>query len=514
MGRGMLDQLQIRNPMEDIIDLQSDFLGSKSIDTRKTLGQFFTGSIVSDYMASLINKPKSKTVRILDAGAGVGILTASTALHCLDLGCKAVHAVLYELDNEAIPNLEQTLKVVRNAFSQQRGVFTYEIRCEDFILMRPDKDENTHSFDVSVINPPYFKYSVKDSPYAKVAADLYHGDPSIYASFMAIVMACMKDGGQMVTITPRSFTNGLYFKGFRSYLLTKSALNLMHIFKYRDKVFKNNDSTVLQENVICRFIKGRNQGKITVCSSNCDASISYTNEEQYPVELIIDSSNDQKIIRIPESAYEAGILKQAETFFTTFEGAGYFISTGRIVEHRTRKYITKDTNAPNSIPLYRPHNVTPLTTKWTGSHRKEVSFMLNDGHEKHTIKNRTFVLLKRFSAKDEKRRLVAGVHLKGMHNCDFIGFGNKINYIGLSSGNLTKIEAYGLAAVFNSSFMDRYFRCISGNTQVNATEIRVMKFPSREQVNEIGKQVQKLKPSETNEIGLIVNQTLGVMGTI
>ena len=123
-------------------------------------------------------------------------------------------------------------------------------------------------------------------------------------------------------------------------------------------------------------------------------------------------------------------------------------------------------------------------------------------------------MLKRFSSKDEKRRLVAGVHLANMHDSKMIGFGNKTNYIGLSSSKLTITEAYGLAAIFNSSFMDKYFRCISGNTQVNATEIRVMKFPSRDKVREVGKQAQELKTIETSEIDLIVNPVLGVMDTI
>lgn len=510
----MLEQLQNSDPIEDIITLQSGFLSSKSMEARKVLGQFFTGLTVSDYMASLLAKPKNKTIRILDAGAGTGILTASTALRCLDLGCKTVHAILYEIDKQAIPNLRQTLKIVQNIFSQQHGEFTYEVRCEDFVLARPDKDESIQAFDISVINPPYFKYSVKESPYAKVVADLYKGDPNIYASFMAVVMACMNDSGQMVSITPRSFTNGLYFKGFRSYLLSQSSLDLIHIFKHRDKVFKNDKSAVLQENIICRFVKEPAKKAIFVRSSDCDAGITYADQEQYPIELIIDPSNDQRIIRIPESAYEAGILRQAETFPTTFEGAGYFISTGRVVEHRTRSYITEDPNALNSVPLYRPHNVTPLTTTWTGDHKKEVSFMLNEGHEKHTMVNGTFVLLKRFSSKDEKRRLVAGVHLESAHDCQLIGFGNKINYIGLSGGILTIVEAYGLAAIFNSSFMDKYFRCISGNTQVNATEIRIMKFPTREKVKEIGEKAQKLKTAATSELDLIVNPVLGVMDII
>jgi adenine-specific DNA-methyltransferase len=509
-----LYQPSLIQPKGDIASLQSAFLSNKPLNARKNLGQFFTGSVVSDYMASLVSKPKNKAVRVLDAGAGTGILTASTALRCLYLGCKTVHALLYELDSEAVPNLEQTLKIIQNTFSHQRKTFTFEVRCENFVFARPDKDESIQGFDVSVINPPYFKYNVKDSPYAKAVTDLYHGDPNIYASFMAIVMACMKDEGQVVTITPRSFTNGLYFKGFRSYLLTESALNLIHIFKHRDKVFKNNDSSVLQENIICRFIKGKDQEAVTVRSSDCDANINSADEGRYPVELIIDPSNDLRIIRIPESAYEASILRQAEAFPTTFEDAGYFISTGRVVEHRTRQHITEGTNAPNTVPLYRPHNVTPLTATWTGDHKKDVSFLLNEGHEKHTMKNGTFVLLKRFSSKDEKRRLVAGVHLESAHNCELIGFGNKANYIGLSGGKLAKTEAYGLAAIFNSSFMDKYFRCISGNTQVNATEIRVMKFPSRGQVKEIGKQAQKLKAAKTNKIDLIVNPVLGVMDTI
>ena len=186
-------QQSLIEPKNDITSLQSAFLRRKTVQARKTLGQFFTGSIVSDYMASLINKPDTATVRLLDAGAGTGILTASTALHCLDLGCTTVHAVLYELDSEAVPCLDQTLRIVQDIFNQQHGIFSFDIHCEDFVLARPDKDERIQEFDISVINPPYFKYNVKNSPYAKAAADLYHGDPNIYASFMAVVMASMND---------------------------------------------------------------------------------------------------------------------------------------------------------------------------------------------------------------------------------------------------------------------------------------------------------------------------------
>ncbi len=506
----MLEQLKTNDPIDDILDIQSNFLGTKPHKERKQLGQFFTGITVADYMASLINLQNKNTVRILDAGAGTGILTASTALNCLNIGCESVHAVLYELDENAIPSLNQTMQIVQSIFDEHQSLFTYDIRCEDFVLVRPDKDKAIKPFDISVINPPYFKYSAKTSPYAKMVSDLYRGDPNIYASFMAIVLNSLKDDGQMITITPRSFTNGLYFKGFRQFILDQASIDLIHVFKSRNKVFKGAGSEVLQENIICRFVKGSTKNTITIQSSDCDTNINDKEAPKYPVDLIVDPSNDQCLIRIPESSYEASILKQAEILPTTFENAGYFISTGPVVEHRTRKYITEKTTSKNTIPLYRPHNVSPPLAKWDGHHKKEVSFKLIEGHDKHTIKNCVYVLLKRISSKDEIRRLVSGVYLAETHNDEFIGFGNKLNYIGVTDGKLSAIEAHGISAVLNSSFMDIYFRCISGNTQVNATEIRVMKFPTREQVKEIGAQVHKLKSYNLEKINLIVNDKLGL----
>ncbi len=500
--------------MENIINLQDEFLEGKSKEHRKDFGQFFTGPAISDYMASLAEKNKPKNIRLLDAGAGTGILTASTAMHCLNAGCDSVHAVLYELDSSAITYIHQTLETVVVAFDERNSTFTFEVINKDFILARPDMDEMIEPFDISVINPPYFKYSVKDSPYAKAVSDLYKGDPNIYASFMGVVLSCLNPNGYMISITPRSFTNGLYFKGFRRYLLEKSCLDLIHIFKSRSKVFQNKNTNVLQENVICRFIKRPQNNSIIVRTSLCGGSIEDTEENKYDTDLIIDSSSDQKVIRVPESKKDAEILDQAEHLETTFEKAGFFISTGPVVEHRTREFISENNLEENSIPLYRPHNVKPIKALWDGSHKKDVSFQLNKDHEKHTIKDCTYVLLKRFSSKDEKRRLVSGVHFKRDLEHSLIGFGNKVNYMGVKGEIMSHDEAIGLSAVFNSTFMDRYFRCISGNTQVNATEIRILKFPSRETVTKIGVQVNKLKLTDTLDLDEIVNTILNIDSSI
>ena len=115
---------------------------------------------------------------------------------------------------------------------------------------------------------------------------------------------------------------------------------------------------------------------------------------------------------------------------------------------------------------------------------------MNKGSEKHLSKNQVTILLKRFSAKDEKRRLTGGVFIPDQSQGFFVGFENHLNCITKKGSNFDLNEAFGLAGLFNSSLIDKYFRCISGNTQVNATEIREMKMPDREIIKNIGRKLR------------------------
>ena len=75
-------------------------------------------------------------------------------------------------------------------------------------------------------------------------------------------------------------------------------------------------------------------------------------------------------------------------------------------------------------------------------------------------------------------------------DCQRVGLENHLNYIYHAERELTDDEVFGIAALFNSQFLDRYFRTISGNTQVNATEIRMLRFAPLEIIEVIGRQVQ------------------------
>ena len=487
--------------IDTIAFAQNEHFIQKPKTIKRELGQYFTNRTIANYMAEMIHPINAPVVRILDAGAGTGILTVFSAIHCLKLGHKQVHAVLYEIDKAVFSNLTTNMKYLTRMFKQQGGKFTFKIYNKDFVLARPDKTQE--AFHVSSINPPYFKYNSKTSPYAEATTDLYKGNPNIYASFMAVVSSCLAHNGQMIAIVPRSFTNGLYFKGFRQYMSQIMSLNKIHIFRARNQVFK--ELSVLQENIICCYAKHKQQSHIEICSSTGYNDLKQIEKNLYSAKQIIDSSTKHQIIRIPETSKDAKILKTVEKWPVSFQENGYFISTGPVVEHRTRKYITKSKEKIHSIPLLKMHNIRAFQTRWTGDNKKDAYFKLIDGYEKHISSNQLYVILKRFSSKDERRRLIAAVHNPKVIKGRLLAMENHLNYIWRKDGPLHLAEAYGLATLFNSTLMDKYFRCLSGNTQVNATEIKLLKMPTRKIIYQIGEFFLKNVETNQNKIDNIIN---------
>jgi adenine-specific DNA-methyltransferase len=85
--------------------------------------------------------------------------------------------------------------------------------------------------------------------------------------------------------------------------------------------------------------------------------------------------------------------------------------------------------------------------------------------------------VRRFSAKEEPRRLIAAVLRAGVLPGPSLGLENHLNFIHRPGGCLNDEEAFGLAVLLNSWLVDAYFRLSNGNTQVSATELRALPLP-------------------------------------
>jgi adenine-specific DNA-methyltransferase len=86
--------------------------------------------------------------------------------------------------------------------------------------------------------------------------------------------------------------------------------------------------------------------------------------------------------------------------------------------------------------------------------------------------------------------LIAAPLIGGRLPAHFLGLENHLNYIHRPNGTLSEEEVWGLAVLYNSAFFDAYFRALNGNTQVSATELRVMRLPPLEVIVEIGRRAR------------------------
>ena len=98
--------------------------------------------------------------------------------------------------------------------------------------------------------------------------------------------------------------------------------------------------------------------------------------------------------------------------------------------------------------------------------------------------------VKRFSAKEEKRRLVAALVRPEDLKADAIAFENHLNVFMQDKHGLEKHTAYGMVVWLNTTWLDEKFRVFSGHTQVNATDLRNLPYPSAEQLADMGRKIE------------------------
>jgi len=99
----------------------------------------------------------------------------------------------------------------------------------------------------------------------------------------------------------------------------------------------------------------------------------------------------------------------------------------------------------------------------------------------------TYVLTKRFTSKEEKRRISAALLTTAKVRGSWYALENHLNYFHASGKPLDADLAIGLTAYLNSSLVDGYFRIYNGHTQVNATDLRVMPYPPASVLRDLGK---------------------------
>jgi hypothetical protein len=128
-------------------------------------------------------------------------------------------------------------------------------------------------------------------------------------------------------------------------------------------------------------------------------------------------------------------------------------------------------------------------TEWPkpGS-RKANAISRNAETEKWFFPTGFYCVVRRFSSKEERRRIMASVvQPSSFIGADLLAFENHLNVFHECKHGLPEALAHGLAVFLNSTAVDEYFRRFNGHTQVNATDLRRMRYPNRRALIVLGK---------------------------
>lgn len=464
-------------------------------ETQAALGQFFTPAPAAALIASMPRLDAlSNTVRVLDPGAGVGSLTAALVvrLHEERPGVD-VHVVAVETDPQVVPYLRATLEECRathgTTFDLVQGDYLTD---DDALIDGP--------FDLVVANPPYGKLAAGSLRRTRTAHHLVDTS-NIYTAFWARATAALAPGGQISIIVPRSWANGTYHRAFRRWMLDRTSLDLLHVFESRNTVFA--DTGVLQENVIVVGTRGEQQPQVVLSASiaHDDAPLRRT----VPFDAVVLPGDRERFVRFDDSA----AVPPAVSF--TLADLGLGVSTGKVVDFRNREHLTGDLSADGVVPMVYQANVRGGEIEWPQRFAKKPQgfspsteaarkLLLPEGH---------YVVIKRFSAKEEKRRVVAGVW---KHDCP-VALDNKTNYLHEKKGPIDPQLAHGLMLWLNSSTLDAIFRTFSGHTQVNAGDVRTLPFPSRDDLVRLAQNAPEWLPEQSKLDALVADLFPAVVGS-
>lgn len=501
----------------------ADRLGRWSPGTPRTdrtrLGQYVTPVDVARFMATMVQRV-NETVRVLDPGAGSGVLACALTenLVARRIPPRRIEITAYEVDSTLARSCESSLTYLRRHLTERGTEVTFRIEKADFVETFSNylADEPTlfpkvsdPRFDVAIGNPPYLKLP-KSDPRAALATRVVHGQPNIYSLFMAVTADLLVERGELVFITPRSFTSGPYFRRFREIFFRDIRPEWIHAFSSRKETFRRDE--VLQENVILHGAKhpgwhrAARRRQVTISSSNGGGDLSRVRKRRCPATTVMDFGSREKFLFVPTSADDDRAIALVNSWKASLHGLGMEISTGPVVPFRATSLIHVDQDDGSSrVPLVWMQHVRPFQLTWPLPLSRKPQFIDRKASDrKLLVRDANYVVLRRFSAKEERRRLTAAPLVAGALSAGVIGLENHLNYIHRPGGDLDLEEVWGLTALYNSSLLDRYFRALNGSTQANATELRAIPLPDREVLREVGRETREKAPETADEIVSVI----------
>jgi len=465
--------------------------------------QVVTPPEVAAFMAAMFRNPQPN-LHLLDAGAGVGALTAAwvTAVCRIQPKPESIRVTAFEIEPKFGTALRRALAQCRKEATKAGIAFSGKAYTRDFVEYAIEglREKTATHFTSAILNPPYQKLKAASKTRRQLEI-IDAGTTNLYSVFTTLVSRLLYPDGELVAITPRSFCNGPYFKSFRSEFLKSMSLQRIHVFDRRDTTFAA--AGVLQENVIFHATKSEKKTAQVVVTSSRHPVEAECVSRTVSLQEIVNPDDPNAVIRIPTDHSSQVVSVRMHTLSQSLYSLGIGVSTGRVVAFRAHQHLRLEPTK-STAPLVYPGHFFEGFVKWPRpGYRKPESLVRNADTDTLFIPSSVYVVTKRFSSKEERRRVVAAVYDPARIRTKIVGFENHLNYFHAIGKGLTMPLAKGLAAFLNTTTVDLYFRQFSGHTQVNAADLRSLPYPSSAELCAIGQEIGNTMPTQTETDALV-----------
>lgn len=334
--------------------------------------------------------------------------------------------------------------------------------------------------DVVVCNPPYRKMTADELvPLREQYGEVIESQPNLYGLFIALCVRLLRDGGRAALVTPTSFLSGQYFSALRKFLSRNSAVEHIGMVSDRLGVFID----VEQETAltVLRRTGQSAEGDVWADVSVVSGAGTYQSVGQSRL------PGTGEVWPIPRAVEDVPLLRAAGKSPFRIADYGYRARIGAFVWNRDERptfQCARDVNrsrCQTAVPLLWSADISQDgevhfdgATAKVGEHR-----FVDLGSREHTsMVTRPSVVLQRVTSNTQPRRLVAAAVPSQLFD-DYGGFVGENHIVVLEAAADTPLlTPQELAELLAVPVVDRYFRCISGATNVSAFELNQLALPN------------------------------------
>lgn len=422
--------------------------------------------------AFLVPVAQRMRAKLLQSGATARRVLAHVADHVYGAD---MDAVLCELSRHFL------LMVLHKEIAATGRVPQLRIASTDSLLQLTDL---FGTLDVLTCNPPYRKMSAAEvAVYRDHFPEVVEAQPNLYSLFIALCVKLMKPGGTCALVTPTSFLSGQYFSRLRTFLMSEARVLSIGMVSDRLGVFMD----VEQETAITLL-----QRNASPAHGGASASVSVVSRDGNYVSVgTCALPNSGATWPIPRTETDVSLLHRASKLRFRLADYGYLPRIGSFVWNRDERptYISAPMAQRNrhgtAVPLLWSSDIRPDGSLHFDGKRKankEPCFVSLGSKVHPSVVRKPGLVLQRVTSNDQPRRLVAAAvpqKLLDEHG-GFVGENHTVILERVrDDAPLTPAQ---MAELLSCPSVDRYFRCISGATNVSAFELNQLVLPDPHRV--------------------------------